>query len=208
MGEITIQYAQKNFHVSPHPSHGHAELGRAPPIYSIRRGNLGISAHRRISSPAWIRRSKLSSPSSARSCLSRAALPTEMLALRRQVAVPRREMLRPSLRMVDRVFRVVHSRLWPGRCAALVFVQPETVIGWHRKGFRLFWTRKSGRRKSARPPVSRGVRDLLDAHSPANPSSGRTKTAWRAVLENLPCSIAAKNTPRTASMIPSAAQRR
>ncbi len=45
MGEITIQYAQKYFHVLPHPSHGHAELGPVPPIYSIRRGNLG-SVHR------------------------------------------------------------------------------------------------------------------------------------------------------------------
>ena len=92
---------------------------------------------------------------------SRAALHTEILALRQQVAVLKRERPRPSLRMTDRVFWVVLSRLWPGWCEALVIVKPETVIGWHRMGFRLFWTWKSRRRKSGRPPLSREVRDLI-----------------------------------------------
>ena len=70
----------------------------------------------------------------------RAALHTEILALRQQVAVLKRKRPRPSLRKADRVFWVILSCLWPGWRHALVIVRPETVIGWHRKGFRLFWT--------------------------------------------------------------------
>ena len=81
----------------------------------------------------------------------RAALHTEILALRQQVAVLKRKRPRPSLRKADRVFWVILSCLWPGWRHALVIVRPETVIGWHRKGFRLFWTWKSRRGKPGRP---------------------------------------------------------
>ena len=64
----------------------------------------------------------------------RAALHTEILALRQQVAVLKRKRPRPSLRKADRVFWVILSCLWPGWRHALVIVRPETVIGWHRKG--------------------------------------------------------------------------
>ena len=80
---------------------GPAVIGPVPPIFSIRRGNLGISTHRRIPSPAWIRQPKSSSPSTARPCLSRAAFPTEILALRQQVAVLKRERPRYTLRTPD-----------------------------------------------------------------------------------------------------------
>ena len=62
---------------------------------------------------------------------------------------------------------------WPGWRHALVIVRPETVIGWHRKGFRLFWTWKSRRRKPGRPPVSREIRDLVRRMS-------RENTRWGA----------------------------
>ena len=68
----------------------------------------------------------------------RAALHTEILALRQQVAVLKRKRPRPSLRKADRVVWVILSCLCPGWRHALVIVRPETVIGWHRKGFRLF----------------------------------------------------------------------
>ena len=77
--------------------------------------------------------------------LSRAALHLENLALRQQLAALDRKGARPSLRMADRLFWVVLSRLWSGWREILVIVKPETVIGWHRKGFRRFWTRKSRR---------------------------------------------------------------
>jgi transposase InsO family protein len=105
--------------------------------------------------------------------LDRAALHTEILALRQQVAVLKRKRPRPSLRMADRVFWVILSCLWPGWRHSLVIVKPETVIGWHRKGFRLFWTWKSRRGKPGRPPVSREIRDLIRRMS-------RENTLWGA----------------------------
>ena len=103
----------------------------------------------------------------------RAALHTEILALRQQVAVLKRKRPRPSLRKADRVFWVILPCLWPGWRHALVIVRPETVIGWHRKGFRLFWTWKSRRRKPGRPPVSREIRHLVRRMS-------RENTRWGA----------------------------
>ena len=103
----------------------------------------------------------------------RAALHTEILALRQQVAVLKRKRPRPLLRKADRVFWVTLSCLWPGWRHALVIVRPETVIGWHRKGFRLFWTWKSRRRKPGRPPVSREIRYLVRRMS-------RENTRWGA----------------------------
>ena len=104
----------------------------------------------------------------------RAALHTEILALRQQVAVLKRKRPRPLLRKADRVFWVILSCLWPGWRHALVIVRPETVIGWHRKGFRLFWTWKSRRGKPGRPPVSREIRYLVRRMS-------RENTRWGAV---------------------------
>ena len=103
----------------------------------------------------------------------RAALHTEILALRQQVAVLKRKRPRPSLRKADRVFWVILSCLWPGWRHALAIVRPETVIGWHRKGFRLFWTWKSRRGKPGRPPVSREIRHLVRRMS-------RENTRWGA----------------------------
>ena len=103
----------------------------------------------------------------------RAALHTEILALRQQVAVLKRKRPRPSLRKADRVFWVILSCLWPGWRHALVIVRPETVIGWHRKGFRLFWTWKSRRRKPGRPPVSREIRHLVRRMSRENTNAAR-----------------------------------
>ena len=104
--------------------------------------------------------------------LSRAALHLENLALRQQLAALDRKGARPSLRMADRLFWVVLPRLWSGWREILVIVKPETVIGWHRKGFRRFWTRKSRRGKPGRPPVSSEFRGLIRRMSQENPLWG------------------------------------
>jgi hypothetical protein len=71
---------------------------------------------------------------------SRAALELEILALRHQIRVLRRAAnRRPRLTSADGCLWVIPSRLWSDWRAALVIMKPETVIGWHRKGFRLFW---------------------------------------------------------------------
>src|SRR5215475_69372 len=90
---------------------------------------------------------------------SRATLHLENLALRHQLGVLRRSVKRPKLTSADRL-------LWAWLCEAwsdwrLVVVKPETVIGWHRKGFRLFWTWKVGRGQPGRPPVSKEIRQLI-----------------------------------------------
>ena len=101
--------------------------------------------------------------------LSRASLHLENLALRQQVAILKRERRRPWLQTLDRLFWVILSRLWPRWREALVIVRPETVIGWHRKGFRVFWTWKSRRGKPGRPPVPKDVRELIRRMCRENP---------------------------------------
>ena len=121
----------------------------------------------------------------------RAALHTEILALRQQVAVLKRKRPRPLLRKADRVFWVILSCLWPGWRHALVIVRPETVIGWHRKGFRLFWTWKSRRGKPGRPPVSREIRYLVRRMSRENTRWGAPRIHGELLKLGFPISQAA-----------------
>jgi transposase InsO family protein len=64
------------------------------------------------------------------------------------------------------------SRIWPAWRSALVIVKPETVIAWHRKGFRLFWTWKNRRHCAGRPKTSKEVRELIRKMSKDNPLWG------------------------------------
>jgi putative transposase len=97
----------------------------------------------------------------------------EILALRHQIGVLRRSAKqRPKLTVVDRVFWAWLSGVWADWRSALVIVKPETVIAWHRKGFRLFWTWKVRRGRAGRPTVSPEVRDLIHTTSRANPLWG------------------------------------
>jgi hypothetical protein len=104
---------------------------------------------------------------------SRAALQVEILALRHQIGVLRRSAKkRPRLTVADRFFWAWLSGVWAGWRSALVIVKPETVIAWHRKGFRLFWTWKVRHGRTGRPTVSQEVRDLIRSMSRANPLWG------------------------------------
>jgi hypothetical protein len=79
---------------------------------------------------------------------SRAALLAEILALRHQLAILKRSSKkRLRLGKSDRLLWVWLSRLWPDWQNSLLIVKPETVIAWHRKGFRLYWTWKSRQRR-------------------------------------------------------------
>ena len=102
----------------------------------------------------------------------RAVLQLELLALRHQLATIKRTSPRPSLRSADRLLWVILSRILPNWREVLVIVKPETVVGWHRKGFRLFWAWKSRRRRGGRPTVPREVRDLIHRMSRENPLWG------------------------------------
>jgi len=74
---------------------------------------------------------------------SRVDLQLENLALRHQIGVLQRSVKkRPKLTPTDRIFWVALSRLWRDWRSTLVLVKPETVVAWHRMGFRWFWTLK------------------------------------------------------------------
>lgn len=105
---------------------------------------------------------------------SRAALAAENLALRQQVAVLQRSVKRPRLQRRDRLFWVWLSRLWPGWRSSLIVVQPETVLRWHREGFRLYWRWKS-RSRYGRPKLDAEIRILIRRMSRDNPTWGRRR---------------------------------
>src|SRR6266403_1697974 len=73
---------------------------------------------------------------------SQAALHLENLALRHQLGVLRRSVKRPRLSSADRLLWAWLCEVWSDWRSSLVVVQPETFIGWQRKGFQLFWTWK------------------------------------------------------------------
>ena len=87
----------------------------------------------------------LPAPAAALSSLltSRASLQLENLALRHPIGVLQRSAKkRPRLTAADRFLRAWLSGVRAGWRSVLVIVMPETVMAWHRKGFRLFWTWK------------------------------------------------------------------
>ncbi len=95
----------------------------------------------------------------------------ENLALRQQLAVFKRKCPRPRLRRADRFFWVWLSKSWKDWQRALAIVRPETVVAWHRQGFRLFWSRIS-RHKDGRPEASPAIRALILEMAAANPLWG------------------------------------
>jgi len=90
---------------------------------------------------------------------SRSELAIENLALRQQLAVLKAKRLRPRLTLTDRVFWISLRRFWLKWADALVIVKPETVVRWHRAGFRAFWRWKSHR--LGRPGTEPEIRELI-----------------------------------------------
>ena len=72
----------------------------------------------------------------------------------------------------DRLLWIGLSRVWTGWRSALKIVKPDTVIGWHRKAFRMFWTWKVRRSRPGRPAVSAEIRALIGRMSRENPGWG------------------------------------
>ena len=97
----------------------------------------------------------------------------ENIALKHQLEVVLRPARpRPRLKLSDRVLWVWLSRSWSGWKDSLRIVQPETVIAWHRRGWRLYWTWRSRRRGPGRPLVAQDVRDLIRRISSENVTWG------------------------------------
>src|ERR1700722_935028 len=104
---------------------------------------------------------------------ARCALELENLALRHQIGVLKRSAgKRLKLTEADRLFWVFLCRIWDDWRSVLDIVQPATVIAWHRKGFRLFWTWKIRHGRVGRPAVACEVRDLIRKMSRENPLWG------------------------------------
>ena len=93
------------------------------------------------------------------------------LALRQQLATYTQERPRPRLTAADRAFWVSLRRFWPRWRSILVIVQPETVVRWHHKGFRMYWRLRSSP-GPGRPRISKDVRELIRRMGTENP--------WRA----------------------------
>ena len=112
----------------------------------------------------------------------RADLLLEILALRQQLEVYQRQVKRPRLRRTDRVFWITLRRHWDRWRSVLVIVKPETVLRWHREGYRRHWRRFS-RGKPGRPPVSTEIVELIKRMSLENPSWGEDRIALEMKLK-------------------------
>jgi hypothetical protein len=122
---------------------------------------------------------------------SRRSVEAENLFLRRQLALYRERGVRP--RRVDAATRVslaLLSRLFDWR-DALVVVRPETLIRWHRAGWRLFWRIKS---RPGRPPVPPELRRLIRRMATENPIWGEERIANELLLK-----LGLRVSPRTVS---------
>jgi putative transposase len=105
---------------------------------------------------------------------SRTDTAVEVLALRQQVAVLKRRRPRPPLRPLDRLFWTLLRATWSRWKDALVIVKPETVVGWHQAGFRLYWRWKS-RRRDGRPRIKEEIRVLIRRLAQENSDWGAPK---------------------------------
>jgi transposase InsO family protein len=97
------------------------------------------------------------------------------LFLRHQLNIAlRRAPPRFRLRGGDRALFIWMTKLWPSLLGAAQVVQPETILRWHRAGFKIFWRWKS-RNRAGRPKIDRGLRDLIQRMSKENPLWGASR---------------------------------
>jgi len=105
---------------------------------------------------------------------SRSDTALEVLALRQQVAMLKRKRPRPRLNSCDRLFWTILRRCWSRWTDVLVLVKPDTVIGWHRTGFRLYWRWRS-RPRGGRPKITEEIRVLIRRLAQENQGWGAPK---------------------------------
>ena len=106
---------------------------------------------------------------------SRGWLEAENLFLRHQLAIAlRRAPPRLRLRVSDRALLVWITRIWPSLLDLTQVVEPETILRWHRSGFKAYWRWKS-RKWAGRPKIDRCLRDLIQRMSEENPLWGASR---------------------------------
>src|SRR6267143_1119768 len=102
----------------------------------------------------------------------RRSLLLENLALRQQLVALKRRYPRPSLGPFDKLFWVIARRVWSAWKQSLILVTPETVVRWHRTGFRIYWLISRVRRQVGRRPTPKEVRELIFRMVVENPTWG------------------------------------
>jgi hypothetical protein len=112
--------------------------------------------------------------------LDRQRLLLENLALRQQVVVLKRSVKRPHLRDADRTFWIFMRKALRDWKGCLLLVTPDTVVRWHRQGWRYYWARKSWPRRVGRPPIGWRLVYLIKRLSSENPLWGRAAQPGRA----------------------------
>jgi hypothetical protein len=115
---------------------------------------------------------------------SHSELLLENALLRHQLVVYRRGASRPQLTTADRAFLVLRARRLRTWAGALVIVRPETVLRWHRQGFRLFW-RRTSRAVTRTAPTARDERSDR-AEGTQEPALGSRSHPWGVVEDRHP----------------------
>ena len=105
---------------------------------------------------------------------SRGDTALEVLALRQQLSVLKRKRPRPKLNTFDRLFWTTLRRVWSRWADVLVIVKSETVVGWHRAGFQLYWRWRS-RPRGGRPKITDEIRRLICRMAEENAGWGAPK---------------------------------
>jgi putative transposase len=125
---------------------------------------------------------------------SRHDLGLEIIALRHQVSVLKRRNKRPRLKPADRFFWVILRRLWANWSTPLLIVKPETVVGWHRKGFRLYWRFLSRCHRPGRPKIDADIRAIIHRMAEENPTWGAPRIHGE--LLKLGCDVSERTVSR------------
>ena len=111
-------------------------------------------------------------------CKSRRQLTLENLALRQQLAMLKPSVKRPQLSPAERLFWILFSKYVDGWRTMLHALHPDTVVRWHREGFKHYWTCKSRRQRVGRPPVDKEIRKLIRQMQLANIGWGCSSNPW------------------------------
>ena len=101
-----------------------------------------------------------------------ADLTARNLALHQQLLVLNRSIKRPQIKTKDRLFWIILYLFWNSWQESLIVLKPETVVGWHKKGFKLFWRWKSRSTSPGRPRINHEIRNLVSNMTMANPLWG------------------------------------
>ena len=105
-------------------------------------------------------------------CGGHRAVALENLVLRQQLAVFKRTVKRPQLRHGDRLFWMLLANAWRDWRTALIVVDPDTVVRWHRHWLRRQWARRSALDRPGRPRTNLAIRTLVMKMAAANPLWG------------------------------------